>query len=56
MMAPGLCCLACDETAVAVVATGDAAIRAADDHSVCEIQPQEHDETGFRYYVHAPDV
>jgi len=45
-------CPVCEQSALAEVATGDAAIQVAENGSVCKLKPREHDGMGFRYYVH----
>lgn len=45
-------CPACDQSAIAEVASGDARVNTIDGYSVCDIRPHEHSGTGFRHFVH----
>lgn len=54
-MSDRLECSACGRNAIAVVASGDAAVDVADGFSECEVSPDKHSGTGFRHYVHAEE-
>ena len=45
-------CPVCNREAVVDIAASDVSIRTVDRYSVCELKPSEHDDIGFRYYVH----
>jgi hypothetical protein len=48
-------CPVCDRAAVADIAASDVSVRTAAGYSVCELKPNEHDDYGFRYYIHLPE-
>lgn len=48
-------CPACDREAIAEVASGDARVTVSDGFTVCDVRPHQHEEGGFRHYVHADE-
>jgi hypothetical protein len=45
-------CPSCGRDAIAEVASADAAVNVTDGYTVCDVRPHQHDETGFRHYIH----
>lgn len=48
-------CPACERKVIAEVATADARVSVSDGYTVCDIPPDQHDEHGYRHYVHVED-